>query len=230
MSFYSYKNCTGDNCPGSVSDGSCKGIKEKVCVQVKKVYDSCMQQEQLSKVTVTCGELIPVCECDGNGPFNLPISFESCRSSGYVGRIRNLVIDRLCDRPGFARVRCNVDIPIDVLFTDCNCREGIGHGVITVSKDVLLCVPDESIVPFTMESLVSAICVSGRHVSGTTFELTICVTVILKVIAEVEMLIPSYGFCQVPPCEEFAENVSGANSPINPSRPQGASQKYRCKA
>jgi len=213
MSFCSYKNCTTENCPGAVNDASCKGIKEKVCVQVKKFYDSCMQQEQLSKVSVTCGDFVPVCECDGTGPFTPPICFESCRSSGYVGRIRNLVIDRMCDRPGFARVRCNVDIPIDVLFTDSACREGIGHGTVTVSKDVLLCVPDESIVPFTMESLVSAICVSGRYVSGTTFEPTICVTVILKVIAEVEMLIPSYGFCQVPPCEEFAENVSDEISP-----------------
>lgn len=39
------------------------------------------------------------------------------------------------------------------------------------------------------------------------FRLTVCVTVILKVLAQVEILIPSYGFCTVPPCEEFAENV-----------------------
>ena len=32
-------------------------------------------------------------------------------------------------------------------------------------------------------------------------------TVILKVLAQVEILIPSYGFCPIPPCEEFAENV-----------------------
>ena len=40
-----------------------------------------------------------------------------------------------------------------------------------------------------------------------TFEITVCVTVVLKVIAEVDILVPTYGFCQVPPCEEFAENV-----------------------
>lgn len=208
MSFYSYKNCNQDCCPGPIK-GECRGLREKVCVQVKKVYDSCMQQEQLDKVCVTVSDMIPVCECECNQPFTPPICFESCRSSSYTGTIRNLVIDRICDRPGFARVRCAVDIPIDILFTDSCCREGIGHGVITVSKDVLLCIPDESIVPFTMESLVSAICVSGRYCGNNTFELTICVTVILKVLAEVEMLIPSFGFCSVPPCEEFAENVCG---------------------
>lgn len=207
MSFYSYKNCNQDNCPGPIK-GDCKGLREKVCVQVKKVYDSCMQQEQLDKVCVTVSDMTPVCDCDcAQGGFTPPICFESCRSSSYVGNIRNLIIDRICDRPGFARVRCAVDIPIDVLFTDSCCREGIGHGSVTVNKDVMLCIPDDSIVPFTMESLVSAICVSGRYCGNNVFELTICVTVILKVIAEVEMLIPSFGFCSVPPCEEFAENV-----------------------
>ena len=210
MSFYSYKNCNQDNCPGPLK-GDARGLREKVCVQVKKVYDSCMQQEQLDKVCVTVSDMTPVCGCGGDAtaPFTPPLCFESCRSSGYTGAIRNLIIDRICDRPGFARVRCAVDIPIDVLFTDssCPCREGLAHGTVTVAKDVILCIPDESIVPFTMESLVSAVCVSGRYCGNSTFELTICVTVILKVIAEVEMLIPSYGFCSVPPCEEFAENV-----------------------
>ena len=32
-------------------------------------------------------------------------------------------------------------------------------------------------------------------------------TVVLKVLAEVEVMIPTYGFCEIPPCEEFAENV-----------------------
>ena len=28
---------------------------------------------------------------------------------------------------------------------------------------------------------------------------------VLKVLAKVEILIPSYGFCPIPPCEEFAD-------------------------
>ena len=39
------------------------------------------------------------------------------------------------------------------------------------------------------------------------FNLTVCVTVVLKILAQVEILVPSYGFCPIPPCEEFAENV-----------------------
>ena len=83
----------------------------------------------------------------------------------------------------------------------------MGQTTVCVDKDVLLCIPDDSIIPFTLESLVSAICVSGTYIGNCTFEITICVTVVLKVLAEVDIMVPTYGFCQVPPSEEFAENV-----------------------
>ena len=48
MSFYSYKNAQSGCCPGAVTAAAAMdGIKEKVCIQVKRVYDSCLQQKQL---------------------------------------------------------------------------------------------------------------------------------------------------------------------------------------
>lgn len=85
------------------------------------------------------------------------------------------------------------------VYGRCRCGKG--------GKDVLLSIPDESIVPYCLESMVSAICVAGTYEGNNKFKLTVCVTVILKVLAQVEILIPSYGFCSIPPCEEFAENV-----------------------
>lgn len=79
--------------------------------------------------------------------------------------------------------------------------------MVTVDRDVLLSIPDESIVPYNIESMVSAICVSGTYLRNNVFELEICVTVVLKVLAKVEILVPSYGYCEVPPCEEFADSV-----------------------
>ena len=137
----------------------------------------------------------------------MPITFESCRSTSTEGVIRNLSVERLCDRPCFGRVRCQIDVPIDILFTDAACREYIGRGMVTVDRDVLLSIPDESIVPYNIESMVSAICVSGTYLRNNVFELEICVTVVLKVLAKVEVLVPSYGYCEVPPCEEFADSV-----------------------
>ncbi|NLG25643.1 MAG: hypothetical protein GX558_09830 [Clostridiales bacterium] len=254
MSFFSYKNANSSACPGTVAAATaCNGLTERVCVQLKNVYDACMQQEQLDDQVVTVTDIVPVlgagggcgsttnrtCSCTCNGPScdcvcgacgsNTPIShseavenaanctcvpqpvgnwsFESCRSSTTAGTITNLTIERLCDRPQFARVRGTVNVPIDVLFVDANCQEWLGRGNVSVVKDVLLAIPDESIVPFTLDSLVSAICVTGTYIGNCRFRITICVTIVLKILAEVELMIPAYGFCQIPPCEEFAENV-----------------------
>ncbi len=223
MSFYSYKNANPACCPGTVSGNVLDGLAERVCVQVQRVYDSCLQQEQLTNVDVTISsyaQVVNTCCCNSNAccpgdtetipPTSAPVPpivFESCRSSTTDVNIQNLTVERLCDRPCFARVRGAVQIPIDILFTDSRCVEYIGKGVVTVNKDVLLSVPDESIVPFTLEGMASAVCVSGTYRGDNVFRLTVCVTIVLKVIAKVEILIPSYGFCPIPPCEEFAENV-----------------------
>lgn len=113
------------------------------------------------------------------------------------------------DRPNFARVRTKVEIPIEVIFEDEQGRQGTGDAVITVPKDVILYVPDESVIPFQLESVVNAVCVSGEFVPGDTFrfDVDVCVTIILKIVAKVELLVPSFGFCEIPPCEEFAEQV-----------------------
>ena len=213
MSFYSYKNSSSAHCPCSVAANEVlSGLNEKVCVQVQRVYDSCLYQEQLDnqRVTLLSYGLVP-----GNGENAentqtqpvMPITFESCRSTTTEGTIRNLSVERLCDRPCFARVRGQIEIPIDILFTDATCREYIGRGIVTVDRDVLLSVPDESIVPYTIEAMVSAVCVSGTYIGNNVFSLTVCLTAVLKVLAKVEILIPSYGFCEAPPCEEFADSV-----------------------
>ena len=250
MSFYSYKNANAECSPGVVNGNILTGLNQRVCIQVKNIYDSALSQEQLENKKIVVTDIVPVlpgsdckstnaacrCTCEDNRctcscrscgapitheeavenaensarPLPQPCgqwTFESCRSSTTKGRISNLSIERMCDRPQFARVRCGVEVPIDVLFTDQRCQEWMGQSSLCVEKDVLLCIPDDSIIPFTLESLVSAICVSGSYIGDCTFQITLCVTIVLKVLAEVDIMVPTYGFCQVPPAEEFAENV-----------------------
>ncbi len=43
MSFYSYKNANSTQCPCSVSANEVlSGLNERVCIQVQRVYDSCL--------------------------------------------------------------------------------------------------------------------------------------------------------------------------------------------
>ena len=204
MSFYSYKNEGNPRCPGRIGFDGLRKIHEKVCIQVNKVYDSCLQQETLEDVRIVLTEISKGCV-----NFVPPLTFISCRSTTTKGNLVGTRIDRLPDRPNFARVRTKVEIPIEVIFEDCEGRQGSGKAVISINKDVVLYVPDESVIPFQLESIVNAICVSGRFIPGDTFrfEVDVCITIILKIVAKVELLVPSFGFCDIPPCEEFAESV-----------------------
>lgn len=204
MSFYSYKNEGNPRCPGRIGFEGLRKILEKVCIQVNKVYDSCLQQETLEDVRIVLTEI-----CKSRTNFVPPLTFVSCRSTTVKGKLVGTRIDRLPERPNFARVRTNVEIPIEVVFEDAEGHQGTGMAVITVPKDVVLFVPDESVIPFQLESVVNAVCVSGRFIPGETFrfEVDVCITIILKIVAKVELLVPAFGFCEIPPCEEFAESV-----------------------
>lgn len=62
MSFYSYKNSGSTHCPCSLNGNEVlSGLNEKICIQVQRVYDSCLMQEQLKeqKVTLLSYGLVP---------------------------------------------------------------------------------------------------------------------------------------------------------------------------
>ena len=113
MSFYSNRNADTGACPGRIGAGDLNGICERVCIQVNKVYDSSLQQEQLADQLLVLKEVQPACS-----EFCLPLTFVGCRSCGTKNCVRDLCVERLTDRPNFARVRGTVDIPVDVLFVD----------------------------------------------------------------------------------------------------------------
>jgi hypothetical protein len=204
MSFYSYKNAGESHMPCRIKSDNSNNFQctERVCLQVKKVYDSCLQQEQLSDVTVHLHCIQPITPAPVP-----PFEFVSCRSTEIKGILRDVKIDPIPNREHFARVRATVEIPIEVVFLDSTNREFTGKAFITIKKDVILFVPDDSIIPFFVDDIVSAICVTGTWVGDNNFVITVCVTIILKIVAEVELLVPAFGFCQIPPCEQFAENI-----------------------
>ena len=70
MSFYSYKNANASCCPGMISGDALSGLQEKVCVQVKRVYDSALWQEQIDNavVTITSYAQVNNCGCAAGSP------------------------------------------------------------------------------------------------------------------------------------------------------------------
>ena len=203
MSFYTYKNRGNERCPGQADYESLHCITEKVCIQVNKVFDSCLQQEPL-----TCETII----LDGIST-ETTYTFIKLRNTTATGTLSNLTITRIPDRCNFARVQADVTIPVQVTLNDVTNTEITVPATFTVHKDVVLYVPDASIIPYEIEAVVGAMGISGSvAVSGTTVILTadICVSIILKVVAVVELLVPSYGYCEIPPCDNFSDSTCDA--------------------
>ena len=198
MSFYA--NNVNELVPGPICGNPLNGLCERVCIETNKVFDACIRQIEERDL-----ELVVVKQHPKNP--TEPLTFTGCSSEGYEAEVTNLVIERFEDAPNFARVSADINIPIRVTYVDANDEAGEGRSIITVSQDVVLYVPQPSIIPFEVKAFANAVCASGSYVGGKTFNVDCCITVILKVVAKVDLLIPTYGYCPIPPCQEFTEEV-----------------------
>ena len=198
MSFFC--NFQSDRCPGQINGNPLNGLCEKVCVQAKKVFDACMQQSQLTDIVLNITNLTPA-----NPTY--PLTFISAKSMVSQGTISNLLIEPLNERPNSARVRADVTIPVSVAYTDANGVEGVATSTVVVTKDVILNVPSASIMPYNVEAVVSLVSTQGTYTDLNQFAIDACVSIMIKIVMEVELLIPSYGYAAIPPCQEYTQEV-----------------------
>ena len=198
MSFYS--NFQSDKCPGPVSGNPLTGLTEKVCIQAEKIFDAGIKQTQLTGYTLTLENPVPA-------TVTYPLTFVSARSISAEATVTNLVIDRQADK-NCARVQATVSAPVEVLYTDAAGVDGSATATVSLPQDVLLYVPAPSIMPFTVSAVVSIVAPDAVFdATNNTFTANLCVTVILKVSMPVEILIPTYGYCAIPPMQEYSQEV-----------------------
>ncbi len=217
MSFFS--NFQSDKCPGAINGNPLNGLNEKVCIQAQKIFDACIKQVQIENYVLTLGDLP-----EGT---TYPLTFISARSAAGGATLTNISIDRQTDKPGCARVQCTVGIPVEIIYTDASGAEGITNAVISYSEDVLLYVPAPSIMPYRAVAEASAVCAEGTFAAdGSTLTVNACVTVILKIAIDVELLIPAYGYCAIPPAQDYSKEVCAGFFEL-PLYPQGG--KCACK-
>ena len=211
MSFYS--NFQSDKCPCAITGNPLNGITEKVCIQAEKIFDAGIKQTQIENYSLTLTDLNPA-------TVTYPLTFVSARSTGAEATVTNLSVERQADR-SCARVQATVSVPLEVLFTDANGVEGTATATVSINQDVLLYVPAPSIVPFTVSAVMSAVVPNGVYNAETQgFTATACVSVILKISMPVELLVPTYGYCVIPPAQDYSQEVCAGFFEL-PLYPQG---------
>ncbi len=211
MSFYS--NFQSDKCPCQITGNPINGLTEKVCIQVEKIFDAGIKQTQIENYALTLTDLTPAAP-------TYPLTFVSARSLTAEATVTGLNIERQADR-SCARVQATISIPVEVLYTDAAGVDGSATGTVSIPVDALLYVPAPSIMPFTLRAVASVVAPEGVYNDDTQgFTVSLCVTYILKVAMPVELLVPTYGYCAIPPVQEYSQEVCAGFFEL-PLYPQG---------
>lgn len=211
MSFFS--NFQSDKCPGSITGNPLNGLMEKVCIQAEKIFDAGIKQMRMENYSLTLTDITP-------DPLTYPLTFVSARSVSAEATVTNLTVERQPDKQ-CARVQATVTIPVEVLFTDANGVDGSATATVSLPVDAFLYVPAPSIMPFSVRALVSVVAPDGTYNDDTQgFNVSLCVTLIIKISMPVEVLVPSYGYCMIPPLQEYSQEVCAGFFEL-PLYPQG---------
>jgi len=193
MSFYNARG--GGNRPGVIEGNALSGLRHRVAVCVERVLDSCIKQETAERARLRLSGITP----ENPQP---PFRFTSAQSSQAEAQVTDLTLTRL-ERPDFARVTCNVSIPMRVDFEDSRGEKFLARTKMTVAEDVILYVPRSSIFPFEVKATASANCAEGKIVGEFSLIATVCYTIITKVTADTDLLVPAYGFCRIPSAVDY---------------------------
>lgn len=192
MSFYI--NNTNPSRPGPVMGNPLNGICEKILIETTKVFDACVSQSTETGIVLAVTDLTPASPAT-------PLTFISAvNAPNQDVTISDLVVDRLESCPNYANVSANITIPVLVNYRDADGVLGTGTSSITVSKNVVLYVPQPSVTPINISASAVFSSEIGSYTAENTFTVTGCLQVIIRVTAVVDVLIPSYGYPVIPPC------------------------------
>ena len=213
MSFYS--NFQTDKCPGPICGNPSSGLNEKVCLQAQRVFDACIRQGQRSGVVLGIVDPVPRQPYISVDLYQRPQHDVGGHRDGVPGRpaCPTAPTARACRHPSTS--------PVEVVYTDANGVEGKASAVVSIGEDVILFVPQPSIMPYEVQCVVSAVAPEGTfNAQDNTFTVDLCFTVILKIVINVDLLVPSYGYCVIPPAQEYTQEVCAGFFEL-PLYPQG---------
>jgi hypothetical protein len=184
--------CTGSN------------VCEKACIEVDKVFDVCIQQRSVNTtLTVDFGT-------------ETAVTILSVKNTGG-STISSLAITPIAGT-FTSRVSFTVTTPITVTGTNSAGQTITGTSTMLFDMDIVLRVPQDGVI--TPEIKVTAVVVGLQNsvVNGNTVTTNACVTIITKVVADVIIVVPSYGYPVLPPCQEYTQDVcSGVfDTPVFP--------------
>lgn len=178
-------NFSGDDCK---MDFDIQQLREVDCIVVDKIYAQYQDRECITQVEVGIKKG----------------SFEGIRfAPGYIVP-NTLIINDIPNKPHFRRVRFDLRIPYEIFFKDGTTRQ---ENLPDISKDIVMFIPDArdefefNIVADTSSNILGQPIIDDNNVS-----FSVGIFVIIKVVGQVQLLVPTFGFCpEPPPAIEFKQ-------------------------
>lgn len=191
---------------GTICGNPLCGLNERICINVRKIYDGCITRYQDRAFSVTFDAPLT-----GVAPF----TYVETRSVG-ASTLSDLIITPIDGRRN--RIQMNVTTPVSVTYTDSTGATFSANSSITIPRDIILNLPEDSLSNYSIEVSTSIVSTLGT-ITGETAEIRACVVQIVRVIVVVDVLVPSYGYCEYPPCEEYSDEICQGlfNLPIFPN-------------
>jgi len=199
MSFFINNN--NSSRPGPLNNNPTAGLCERAVIETDKVLDAALSQ------STETGVILNVTNYDPANPA-MPLTFVSAEGDvNNPATIANVVISRLTDRPNFATVTGTVTIPVIVTYRDANGILGTATSSVTYPINAILYVPQPSLNPVRIEVNAQFRSQIGSYTAENTFTVTGCLQIIIKVVARVMLLIPSYGYPCIQPVQVGEANT-----------------------
>lgn len=193
MSFYI--NNTNPNRPGPLNGNALNGICEKILIETTKVFDACICSSTENGI---------ILQVSGFNPADpaLPLTFISAENTtSSTPTISDLVVDRIDSCPNYANVSFVVSIPVTVTYRDANGVLGTAAATVVVNKSVILFVPQPALTPVDINVVATFRSQIGTFTAPNIFTVTGCIQIIVRVTSLVDVLVPSFGYPCLPPCQ-----------------------------
>ena len=167
-------------CGGNFSDGLCC----RMVIEVKRVFDGCATSDENITLTLTTSDPIPQ-----------GAEFVSARvvSSELVGYSVTPCGNGLSRVVGEAVTVFAVTYSFGGMLTTVQAEQ-------SENVDALLKLPQNAAVAYSIEVQTNMNIGSGAIIGVNSVSVTGCRVRIIKVVAPVDILVPTYGYCSYPPC------------------------------
>ncbi len=179
---------------GTITGSPTAGLCERMCIEVKRVYDGCKEVFNNQSYVLELTGIPPQAAS--------PFTFVEAVNYGTTA-FENVSVTSL--ENGRARISGDVVIPVLVTFTDAHGSAYTATSTLRLHRDTVLSVPAPTIAPYTVEVFSAFVSRIGSFISDGSVSVSACLVLIIKVIVIADILVPTYGNCVYPECVDCGD-------------------------